>query len=126
MLLNSLGGQLQTLTQALDPEDGIPFVGDVFVTAAAFDGESDLLFFGVRDDLVEGFPGALDVEWPQFFAFLDELVFQFDVFAGVEVSDDVAEEVHVHGYDVRLDVDPGETVRTRFTADVRGEQPQPK
>ena len=36
------------------------------------------------------------------------------------VSSDKAEEVHVHGYDRRTDVGPGETVRVQFRADIPG------
>src|SRR3989304_451844 len=36
------------------------------------------------------------------------------------VSSDVADEVHLHGYDISRDVAAGGTVRIQFTADVPG------
>jgi heme/copper-type cytochrome/quinol oxidase subunit 2 len=36
------------------------------------------------------------------------------------VTSDVAEEVHVHGYDRRGEVAPGQTVTVTFTADIAG------
>jgi hypothetical protein len=36
------------------------------------------------------------------------------------VTSDKAEEVHVHGYDRRADVSPGQTVTLTFTADIPG------
>jgi heme/copper-type cytochrome/quinol oxidase subunit 2 len=36
------------------------------------------------------------------------------------VTSDVAEEVHVHGYDRRADVARGQTVTVTFTADIAG------
>jgi FtsP/CotA-like multicopper oxidase with cupredoxin domain len=36
------------------------------------------------------------------------------------VSSDTADEVHVHGYDLKKDVEAGSTVRFRFPADVEG------
>ena len=36
------------------------------------------------------------------------------------VRSDVADEVHVHGYDVMKDVEPGETVTFSFPADITG------
>ena len=38
----------------------------------------------------------------------------------VNVTSDVDEEVHIHGYDLMLDVAAGETATVRFTADVIG------
>ena len=38
----------------------------------------------------------------------------------VIVRSDVADEVHVHGYDLMADVAPGEPVRIEFTADLTG------
>jgi hypothetical protein len=38
----------------------------------------------------------------------------------VIVRSDVADEVHVHGYDLMADVDPGKPVRIEFTADLTG------
>jgi hypothetical protein len=37
-----------------------------------------------------------------------------------EVLSDVAEEVHVHGYDVMTDVEPGKVATIEFPADVEG------
>lgn len=37
------------------------------------------------------------------------------------VTSDVADEVHVHGYDIHQDVGAGETVTVAFTADIPGE-----
>lgn len=37
-----------------------------------------------------------------------------------DVESDVAEEVHVHGYDVIKNVEPGETVRFSFPAEIEG------
>jgi hypothetical protein len=36
------------------------------------------------------------------------------------VHSDVADEVHLHGYDLHQDVDAGGTARIRFTADIAG------
>lgn len=36
------------------------------------------------------------------------------------VTSDVAEEVHVHGYDLHFDLEPGVSTEVRFTADVAG------
>lgn len=36
------------------------------------------------------------------------------------VTSDVAEEVHVHGYDLHFDLEPGVTTEVRFRADVVG------
>ncbi len=36
------------------------------------------------------------------------------------VSSDTADEVHVHGYDLKKDMEAGGTVRFRFAADVEG------
>lgn len=38
----------------------------------------------------------------------------------LDVTSDVAEEVHVHGYDKTLDLEPGETASLTFTADIPG------
>ena len=38
----------------------------------------------------------------------------------IEVKADVADEVHVHGYDVFADLSPGEGVLIRFRADIPG------
>ena len=38
----------------------------------------------------------------------------------IVVRADVADEVHVHGYDLMADVAPGEPARIRFVADVAG------
>ena len=38
----------------------------------------------------------------------------------VEVTSDVAEEVHVHGYDEFLDLEPGKITKLTFTADIPG------
>jgi heme/copper-type cytochrome/quinol oxidase subunit 2 len=38
----------------------------------------------------------------------------------LRVSADVADEVHVHGYDLTADVEPGTAVEIRFTADIPG------
>lgn len=49
---------------------------------------------------------------------------ELDVPLGAEilltVTSDVADEVHVHGYDVMADVEPGTPVELAFTADVPG------
>jgi hypothetical protein len=37
-----------------------------------------------------------------------------------EVESDIAEHVHVHGYDVMKDVEPGKTVVVSFPADIEG------
>lgn len=38
----------------------------------------------------------------------------------VEVTSDVAEEVHVHGYDKMIDLEPGKVSKLTFTADIPG------
>jgi hypothetical protein len=38
----------------------------------------------------------------------------------LRVTADVADEVHVHGYDLTADVEPGTTAEIRFTADLPG------
>jgi hypothetical protein len=38
----------------------------------------------------------------------------------IEVTSDVVEEVHVHGYDKFADLEPGKTARVTFTADIPG------
>ena len=38
----------------------------------------------------------------------------------VEVTSDVAEEVHLHGYDKFLDLEPGKVTKVTFTADSPG------
>jgi heme/copper-type cytochrome/quinol oxidase subunit 2 len=38
----------------------------------------------------------------------------------VVLTSDVAEELHIHGYDLMVGVSPGETQRVRFTADIPG------
>jgi hypothetical protein len=38
----------------------------------------------------------------------------------IVVHSDVADEVHVHGYDLHKDVTPGATVRIRFPATITG------
>jgi len=39
----------------------------------------------------------------------------------IVVHSDVADEVHVHGYDLHKDVDAGGTVRIQFAATIQGE-----
>lgn len=38
----------------------------------------------------------------------------------VEVTSDVAEEVHLHGYDKYIDLEPGKLSKLTFTADIPG------
>jgi hypothetical protein len=38
----------------------------------------------------------------------------------ITVTGDVADELHVHGYDLRAELRPGEPVTVRFTADLTG------
>ncbi len=38
----------------------------------------------------------------------------------IVVDSDVADEIHVHGYDIKKDVTAGDTVRIPFTADTPG------
>ena len=38
----------------------------------------------------------------------------------IEVTADVSDEVHVHGYDLKVDTIPGQPVTVRFTADIPG------
>jgi hypothetical protein len=38
----------------------------------------------------------------------------------IEVTADVADEVHVHGYDLMVDTVPGQPVTVEFTADIPG------
>ncbi|MFI7144975.1 hypothetical protein ACIBO2_08660 [Nonomuraea sp. NPDC050022] len=38
----------------------------------------------------------------------------------ITVTSDVADEVHVHGYDLKAELRPGEPVTLRFTADLTG------
>jgi FtsP/CotA-like multicopper oxidase with cupredoxin domain len=38
----------------------------------------------------------------------------------IQVTSDVAEEIHVHGYDIKREIAPGETVQVTFTADIPG------
>jgi heme/copper-type cytochrome/quinol oxidase subunit 2 len=38
----------------------------------------------------------------------------------IEVTADVVDEVHVHGYDLTVDTVPGRAVITEFTADIPG------
>lgn len=51
----------------------------------------------------------------------DRLDFKLGDEAAFEVVVDVADEVHVHGYDLHFDAQPGTPVEVRFTADVPGE-----
>ncbi|MGA7272390.1 MAG: hypothetical protein WB239_15060 [Acidimicrobiia bacterium] len=51
----------------------------------------------------------------------DTLDFKLGDEAAFEVVADVADEVHVHGYDLHFDTQPGVPVKVRFTADVPGE-----
>jgi hypothetical protein len=39
---------------------------------------------------------------------------------GIEVTSDVADEVHLHGYDKKVDVTPGAPATLTFTADIPG------
>jgi heme/copper-type cytochrome/quinol oxidase subunit 2 len=36
------------------------------------------------------------------------------------VRSDVADEIHVHGYDLMQDIEPGETIKFKFPADITG------
>jgi hypothetical protein len=38
----------------------------------------------------------------------------------ITVTSDVADELHVHGYDLKAELRPGEPVTVRFTADLTG------
>jgi heme/copper-type cytochrome/quinol oxidase subunit 2 len=38
----------------------------------------------------------------------------------VRVTSDVADEIHVHGYDLKQDVEAGSTAEISFTADIPG------
>jgi hypothetical protein len=38
----------------------------------------------------------------------------------IRITSDVAEELHVHGYDLKHDLTPGSTVELTFTADIPG------
>lgn len=40
--------------------------------------------------------------------------------ARIEVTSDKAAEIHIHGYDKYLNVEPGEPEKTRFKADLEG------
>jgi heme/copper-type cytochrome/quinol oxidase subunit 2 len=51
----------------------------------------------------------------------DTLDFKLGTEAVFEVVADVADEVHVHGYDLHFDTQPGVPTQIRFTADVPGE-----
>lgn len=51
---------------------------------------------------------------------VQELEFTAGDRVAFEVDSDVAEEVHVHGYDVIVDVEPGKPERFDFTADIEG------
>ncbi len=39
----------------------------------------------------------------------------------IEVMSDIADELHLHGYDLELEVEPGELAVLEFTADIEGE-----
>ena len=39
----------------------------------------------------------------------------------LRVTSDVADEIHVHGYDIMQDVGAGETAEVTFTADIPGQ-----
>lgn len=61
--------------------------------------------FTIQDGVVEG-PERVEVNLG------DEVV--------LVVTSDVADEVHLHTYDVMVDVEAGETVELSFTADIPG------
>ena len=60
----------------------------------------------VEDGAVQGDPGLTSFELG------DHVV--------LHVSADVADEVHVHGYDIMRDIEPGETATIEFEADIPG------
>lgn len=49
-----------------------------------------------------------------------ELEFKAGDQVAFEVESDVAEEVHVHGYDVTVEVEPGKPAKLEFPADIEG------
>lgn len=51
---------------------------------------------------------------------VQELEFTAGDQVAFEVDSDVAEEIHVHGYDVIVDVEPGKPAKFDFTADIEG------
>jgi heme/copper-type cytochrome/quinol oxidase subunit 2 len=51
---------------------------------------------------------------------VQELEFTVGEEVRFEVESDIAEHVHVHGYDVMQDVEPGKTVVVSFPADIEG------
>ena len=74
--------------------------------AASPDDQTWTVNVKIRDGDVDGGPQRVRIDLG------DEVI--------LVVRSDVADEVHVHGYDERADVKAGGTVRITFTADVPG------
>lgn len=103
---------LPTATSAPDPQTTIATTGQTedeattLTTMAPGEAEEDPLEIEVENGEVLGGPPDLSVE-------LGSTVH-------VEVTSDVQEHVHVHGYDLFFDVAPGEVTEIMFVADVPG------
>jgi heme/copper-type cytochrome/quinol oxidase subunit 2 len=69
------------------------------------DGSSGPVEVTVAGGKVDG-PGELDVKKG------DQV--------SITVNSDVADEVHVHGYDLQFEVAPGQPAKVEFTADAEG------
>jgi hypothetical protein len=79
--------------------------GDASTTTSTAAVEGTLIQIAVAGGEVKG-GGTHDVRLG------DEVILQ--------VTTDVADEVHVHGYDLLAEVDAGTTAELRFTADIPG------
>ena len=80
------------------------------------------LFFVLRPDTPEGAPKdrTFDVSIEGGEMSPDEISVNEDDTVTLGVSSDRPMELHLHGYDVEQEVEPGETAEIRFEADTTG------
>ena len=82
----------------------------VVLAACASDGGSDGASDGAIEVSVEGGQVAGDTE----------VAVSTGTEVSIEVTSDVTDVIHVHGYDLHEDVDEGSTATVSFTADIPG------
>lgn len=80
------------------------------------------LFFVLRPDTREGAPRdrTFDVSIEGGEMSPDEVSVNEDDNVTLRISSDKPTELHIHGYDVELEVEPGKTAELRFEADLTG------
>ena len=96
-------------------------------SAYAIDGEPIRGRVEIEVDGEAATPSDADVEFAATFAdgsvttdVGDRVEVELGSVVAISVESDVAEEIHLHGYDVLVDIEPGGSAILRFTADVPG------